>query len=351
MKYITLPHSSPDKKHSLDQVVWSSRVRFARNIEGRTFPWRMSEREAFELDDVLTELLRKLFPEAVFLHTEGFDSEELLRWYARRVISQNFVRQGRTFGFSPDGAWTLMLLEDDHIRLQACDMGYRIPFMMERLVPVLRKMEKHIDFAFDEEKGYLTASLLNVGTGLRFSVILNLWGLVSLKRIQPLVEYANQMSYMVVNFVHDESSSPLFYVFNYYSLGLSEQEMQEEFQRFVQHIVSLELAAREEILQDEEERRLCYMELGEVREFDALSYEDMVYYLGLVDMLAQQNILDLPQQEEMRRLIFTYSDEAIAYEYQLDQEEGNHLRWREVNTWLRRVHLKLRSKRNSGALV
>ncbi|MCX7882753.1 MAG: hypothetical protein N2314_05990 [Brevinematales bacterium] len=351
MRYITLPHSSSEKKHALDQVVWSSRVRFARNIEGRTFPWRMSEREAFELDEALTDLLQKLFPDVVFLHTEGLDSEELLRWYARRVISQNFVKQGRTFGFSPDGSWTVMLLEDDHIRLQSCEMGYRVPQMMERLVPLLRTMEKHIDFAFDEEKGYLTASLLNVGTGLRLSAILNLWGLVSQKKIQSLIEYANQMSYMVVNFVHEESASPLFYLFNYYSLGLSEQEMVDEFQRFVQQVVTMELAVRQRIFSDEEESRLCYMELSEVREFDALSYEDMVYYLALVDVLAQQNILDLPQQEEIRKLIFAYSDEAIAYEYQLDQQEGNHLRWREVNTWLRRIHLKLRSKRSSGALV
>lgn len=351
MKYVMLPRTSVGQKHVLDHMVWSSRVRFARNVEGRPFPWRMSEREAFELDERLTAILRDLFPQAVFFHTEEFESDELLRWFARRVISQNFVRQGRTFGFAPDGAWTIMLLEDDHIRLQACEMGYRIPGMVERLIPLIRELEKHVDFAFDEQMGYLTSSLLNVGTGLRLSAIVNLWGLLNQKRLASLIEYANHISYMVVNFVQDNSHAPLFYIFNYYSLGLSEKEMQDEFQTFLQHIWTLEQNARKELLSNEEERRRCYMELSDVKNVDSLSYEDMVYYLGLVDVMIQQNILDLAQQEEMRRLIFAYSDEVMAYEYQIDKEEGAHLRWKEVNTWLRRIHLKLRSKRHLGAYV
>jgi len=351
MRYITLPHSSASTHHPLDQFVWSSRVRFARNVEGRTFPWRMSEREAFELDDRLAEVLQTLFPEAIFLHTEKLESDDLLRWYARRVISQNFIKQGRTFGFAPDGSWTIMLLEDDHLRLQACEMGYRIPTMMERLIPILREIEKHVDFAFDEEKGYLTASLLNVGTGLRLSAILNLWGLASQNQLSEVIEYASHMSYMMVNFVHDQSQAPLFYFFNYYSLGYSEQDMQDEFHRFLKHLWTLELSARQALLESDEERKKRYLQLREVQERDRLSYEDMVFFLALLDVLIQQDILDIPNLDEMHRLIFTYSDEAIAYEYQIDREEGDHLRWQEVNRWLRRAHLKLRSKRNSGAMV
>ncbi|URA09452.1 ATP--guanido phosphotransferase [Thermospira aquatica] len=309
MTYITLPVTLTEHNHSLDHMVWSSRVRFARNVEGRTFPWRMSEREAFELDDKLGTLLRELFPEALFFHTEDFESEELLRWYARRVISQNFIKQGRTFGFAKDGSWTMMLLEDDHLRLQSCEMGYRIPGMLERLILVLRQIEKYVDFAFDEEKGYLTSSLLNVGTGLRLSAMVNLWGLVSQKKIADLIEYANHMSYMVVNHIRDDSFAPLFYIFNYYSLGSSEQDMQHEFQRFLQHVWKLEQEARHETLSEEEERKICYLELKEVHEMEMLSYEEMVYYLCLLDVLIQQNILVFSERESLRRLIFTYSDD------------------------------------------
>lgn len=351
MMYITLPHSSGDKRHTLDQFVWSSRLRIARNIEGRTFPWRMSEREAFELDEKLSDLFITVFPDIVLLHTENIESEELLRWYARRVISQNFIKQGRTFGFSRDGSWTLMLLEDDHIRLQSLEMGYRLPSMMEKLITIVREVEKHTDFAFDEKNGYLTSSLLNMGTGVRLSALVNLWGLVSQKKIAPLIEYANHMSYMIVNHINDDSSAPLFYFFNYYSLGLSEPDMLDEFQRFLQQIWSMEQQARAEILADEEEKKTCYMELSEVKNLGTLSYEDMVYYLCLIDVLAEQNILQLLEKENLRKLVFTYSDEAIAYDYQLDQEEGNYLRWQELNSMLRRIHLKLRSNRNSGAVV
>jgi protein arginine kinase len=300
----------------------------------------MSEKEAFELDTKLCEVLSSLLPESVFLHSEELESEEILRLYARRLISQNFVKQGRSFGYARDGSWSIMLLEDDHIRLQSCEMGYRIPTMFDTLVPLLRNIEQHVDFAFDEKLGYLTSSLLNVGTGMRMSALLNLWGLKHTKNINPIMEYANNISYMIINFINDDSDCPLYYCFNYYSLGMSEQEMLTEFEEFLKRIWLMEEEAREKIFSNDEEALHYYLELQDITKYNSLSYEEMLSALCTIDVFEQRAIIDLGKKDSLRMLAFTYSEDMMTYDYQIDQEDGDHLRWREMIKILHRIRLK-----------
>ena len=48
-------------------------------------------------------------------------------------------------------------------------------------------LEEKINYAFDEQYGYLTSCPTNVGTGLRASVMMHLPGLVLTKQINRII--------------------------------------------------------------------------------------------------------------------------------------------------------------------
>ena len=69
-----------------------------------------------------------------------------------------------------------MINEEDHIRIQCLLSGLQIKEALQLANELDDWIEEEIDYAFDEERGYLTSCPTNVGTGLRASVMMHLPG-------------------------------------------------------------------------------------------------------------------------------------------------------------------------------
>jgi protein arginine kinase len=311
MNYIEFPKNQSRKKHPLDSLVFSTRVRIARNIEGLKFPIVLKEKEKKEASDKFCKYLRELPYSIIIENIENLEHAEIMTYLSNKVITHEFLRNGHCLAYETSGEWIILINEDDHFRISSIENGYNLKNMYNRLSSVVAQVEQNIDFSFDESFGYLTSSLINIGTGLRMSCLINLYGLVATKKIENFIDAGNKMGYSIMN-LSESSDSGLFYIFNIYSLGTSEEEMIDEFEQFLQKTMVLENESREEYFGKRDELEISFEEIFEIGIRDKISWDHMLYYLSLLDALSKKYIL-IKDITQLRNLVYQATDDYLIY--------------------------------------
>ena len=177
-------------------VVISSRVRLARNLAGYPFTIRADEDQRREITRRLQERLAALsFPSRhLFVDLEHAERLEARFLMERHLISRELEsgRGPRGVAFGSDEVLSVMVNEEDHLRIQAIRSALGLQEAWEMAREVDQRLEADLEFAASNEYGYLTACPTNVGTGLRASVMLHLPALVHLKQIEKVFHAARR---------------------------------------------------------------------------------------------------------------------------------------------------------------
>lgn len=233
-------------------VVLSSRIRLARNFREIPFPNRA---DFNQLAEVRLEA-EKLLPGIAADLGQDFDLLDLERitplqrdvLIEKQLISRNFIQnpQHRIVFITADRATSIMVNEEDHLRIQCMAPGLDLDTPFARASHIDDMVESQVDIAFDEKMGYLTSCPTNLGTGLRASVLLHLPGLVFTRNIQSIMNISPQLGLAIRSVYGDETESVgnLFQISNQLTLGFSEAEIIENLKTAVMEIVSHERQAR-----------------------------------------------------------------------------------------------------------
>ncbi len=249
-------------------VVLSSRIRLARNLDDLPFPQRMSEPDTERLLQAAEAGVREInlvgFPSRVELYrladTTPLDRQILVE---KHLISPQQSKEvmAKAVAISEDEAISIMVNEEDHLRIQVLASGLQLQEAWRVASQVDDALEQRLQFAFDEQLGYLTACPTNVGTGLRASVMMHLPALVLTQQAGRLFHNLSQLGLVVRGLYGEgtEAAGQIFQISNQTSLGKAEEEI----------IANLEAIARTVIDTEEQARRHLY---GEMR----LQIEDRV---------------------------------------------------------------------------
>ena len=226
-------------------VVLSSRIRLARNFREIPFPNRA---DFNQLAEVRLEA-EKLLPGIAADLGQDFDLLDLERitplqrdvLIEKQLISRNFIQnpQHRIVFITADRATSIMVNEEDHLRIQCMAPGLDLDTPFARASHIDDMVESQVDIAFDEKMGYLTSCPTNLGTGLRASVLLHLPGLVFTRNIQGIMNISPQLGLAIRSVYGDETESVgnLFQISNQLTLGFSEAEIIENLKTAVMEIV------------------------------------------------------------------------------------------------------------------
>ena len=158
---------------------------------------------------------------------------------------------------SPNGAClitdneeiSIMVNEEDHIRIQCITSGLQLNNALDIAFSVDDQLEEHLDYAFNEVRGYLTSCPTNVGTGLRASVMMHLPGLVMTRQINQVLPSLNQLG-IAVRGIYGEGSEAIgniFQISNQITLGKSENDIIMDLTTIVEQIIEQERTARQQI--------------------------------------------------------------------------------------------------------
>jgi len=238
-----------------EDVVISSRVRLARNVRGHNFPDRSSREERIQLWEELSRLLLDLksLTGAVALAMDELSETDKVFLLERHLISRDLLEEDPGAGLvaQPDGRASVMVNEEDHLRLQVVVPGLQLEAAW-RLADVLDdEIAERVDYAFSPRLGYLTACPSNVGTGLRTSVMLHLPGLTLSQEMEPIVRGLTKIGLTVRGLLGEgsEAVGNIFQISNQVTLGESEQEIITSIGQIVREVVEHELNARQRLLQ------------------------------------------------------------------------------------------------------
>lgn len=236
------------------EIVMSSRVRLARNIDGLPFSHRASQEKQAEI----ISLSRPAIESINFLKNSSFiDLNELgpldrqfLR--ERHLISHELAESKgmKAVVVGERELVSIMINEEDHLRLQAIESGLQLMDAWHLIDRIESELDAKLKFAFSKEWGYLTACPTNVGTGMRASVMLHLPSLVLTKQISKVLQAITKLG-LVVRGLYGEGTEPLgnyFQISNQVTLGQAEEEIIDNIEGVIKQIIGHEKNARKILL-------------------------------------------------------------------------------------------------------
>jgi len=236
-------------------IVVSSRIRLARNLERRPFPGWSKKAERIEVLKQVKAVAERLpsMDGGLSATLEALAPLQKQILVERHLISREHAAKGIGSGLviSPEQTVSLMINEEDHLRMQAIRPGLQLKDVFGQVDDVDTKLEQQLDYAFHPELGYLTACPTNVGTGMRASAMLHLPALVMGDQISKIVNSVNKIG-LAVRGLHGEGSEAignLFQISNQTTLGESEQDIIERLERVILQIIEHECNARGLLIQ------------------------------------------------------------------------------------------------------
>lgn len=234
----------------MNTIAQSSRVRLARNYADIPFPQRMQpgdyERIVERTENALAGedyTLRRMAQ--LSQNTRGCMVEAHL---ISPELAQN--DEGAVL-LNEDRTVSVMVGEEDHLRVQALLPGLQLTGAMELAGGVDRAIEREERFAFDRRWGYLTACPTNTGTGMRASVMLHLAGLSMLSKTGEVIRAVSQLGLTVRGLYGEgsEASGQLYQLSNQVTLGRTEEEILKLISDTAEQVIGRERAARQALLE------------------------------------------------------------------------------------------------------
>ncbi|MBN1555691.1 MAG: protein arginine kinase [Phycisphaerae bacterium] len=275
----------------MHDVVISSRVRLARNLAGMPFLRKCTPPQQQEITDRLREvILSANLAEGVFyvdVAAAGTLDRALLA--ERHLISRQHAdaKHPRGVVISGDETVSIMINEEDHVRMQVLRSGMQMHDAFEKINRIDDQLEQRVDFAFSDRYGYLTACPTNVGTGLRVSVMLHLPALRLTGELDKAVHAARDMRLAIRGLYGEgtDAKGDFFQISNQITLGRAEEDIVEEFlTQIVPEILNYERKAREALLKHNrvEIDDKIFRALALLRSARRLASEEMMALLSLL---------------------------------------------------------------------
>ena len=232
-----------------EPIVLSTRVRLARNLSGQPFPgWAdVSQRATVRRDTVSALGALDGFGDGWSLPVEELSALERQVLVERHLISRELTEAPESqVVISGEQRFAVMINEEDHLRIQAVRNGFHLTPTWDEVRALDEELEDHLDIAFAEDLGFLTACPTNVGTGLRASAMLHLPGLVLQEHMERVVRMVNQLG-MAVRGLYGEGSEAtgsFFQISNQQTLGESEEAIIKRLVNVLHAIIEQERNAR-----------------------------------------------------------------------------------------------------------
>jgi protein arginine kinase len=284
-------------------IVLSTRVRLARNLQGHAFSARVRDAEREQIfDEVRRAFDRTAVKEAIALDLAALTPLSRRVLLERHLISRELAgdaehvpARGSGLLVGPRDAVGVMVNEEDHLRLQVLLSGLRLRDAFQRVDRLDEDLGGQLAFAYHQEFGYLTSCPTNVGTGLRASILIHLPGLVLTKEIGRILQGISQVG-LTFRGLYGEGSEVVgnfFQISNQTTLGRSEEDLIEHLEKIVGQVIQYELRARRVLMRDapaviEDKIWRAY---GLLRYARSLSFDEVMNLLSGVRLGVSMNLL------------------------------------------------------------
>lgn len=304
------------EKGDQGDVVLSTRIRLARNLDEFPFPSRLDAAGKNKVNSIIkSTLFENDGKDFSYIEMKDLTRLQAVSLAERHLISPEFAskKEGSALILSADESVSIMLCEEDHIRLQVMKAG----LALEEAYDIADKLDSIIDgkvkYAFDERIGYLTRCPTNLGTAMRASVMLHLPALTRCGQISRLANTVSKLG-LTIRGAYGEGSQPkgdIYQISNQITLGITEETAIANLKSIVLQLVAQERAAAAEIIKNPAEEDKIYRALGVLRSARLLSTDEFMELVSLVRLGAARNIIDV-DIEKLNSLIVNMQPATVS---------------------------------------
>ncbi len=291
-------------------IVISSRIRLARNLAEFPFIRKCTPKDkasiATEVHRALGSL--PLAEQAEFIDVAKLGELDRQFLMERQLISHELseAQGARAVILDPHELFSIMVNEEDHLRLQVMQSGLDLDSAWERINRLDDLLESQLTYSFTKKFGYLTACPTNTGTGLRVSVMLHLPALVATKQIDKVFRALNKINVAVRGLFGEGSQfmGDFYQVSNQTTLGRTETALMEKVREVVPRLIEYERRARD-FLMSENQQDLhdnVSRALGILCTAKKISSEETMHYLSKVRMGVNLGLIEDVQIPTLNKL-------------------------------------------------
>ena len=277
-------------------IVLSTRIRLARNIDEYPFPNKLTKAGKKEVCEKVRDiLLSQKYWAFSYTETSTLTKAQAVSLAERHLVSPDFATDSDgALVLTDDEAISIMLCEEDHIRLQVMMSGLALKEAYNVADKVDNIISSGVDYAFDERIGYLTQCPTNLGTAMRASVMLHLPALTKCGQMGKLANTVSKLG-LVIRGAHGEGSSPkgaIYQLSNQITLGISEQEALDNLQSITLQLVAQERAAAKSLLEKPAQVDEIWRARGILQYARMLTCDEFMELSSLIRLGARSGVFD-----------------------------------------------------------
>ena len=325
-----------EKAGSCSDVVCSTRVRLARNLRQFPFPSRATDKQREAVEEKVKEALLSgnsiLSREFRFIPLESASEEEAVSLVERHIVSPEFIsdRRGKAVLISEDESISIMINEEDHLRIQVLKEGLSLKEAAETADRIDTLLSETLDFAYDPEFGYLTQCPTNLGTGMRASVMLHLPALTENGAMPRISSNLSKLG-LTLRGTYGEGSKivgALYQLSNQITLGLSENEAIENLRSITAQLMEEERKARSQMSENIGWRDKIDRAAGILKTARVLSSSEFMELLSYIRIGLSTGVLQGVAIEELNALMVNVQPATLMAKAgkQLDENQRDVLR-------------------------
>lgn len=307
-------------KGNSNDVAVSTRIRLARNIAGYPFGDRLNAEKSREIIDKI---------KAVFEGVDGWSfmdfgelSPTVKSSYAERhIVSPEFASKKGPSALIENNEKSvyIMILEEDHLRLQAICAGFDLRGAYEAVSEAEKMIDSAVELAYSEQLGYLTHCPTNLGTGMRASVMLHLPAYTAAGGIRGLSNQLAKIGLTLRGMAGEGSAATagLYQISNQVTLGISEDETIDKLTDVITQITEKERELRGKLsaetidnLSDKVMR-----DMGVMMYANRIGSAEMLSIYSEVRLGAAMNLISLPV-ERLDEMLMRCMPNTICAEHE-----------------------------------
>lgn len=296
------------EKGEQGDIVMSTRVRLARNIDEFPFPGHLDVQGRNKVNQLVTDaLIDDGNPfDLMSVNISDLSRAQAISLAEKHLISPEFISpsEGRRLLISKDEGISIMLCEEDHIRLQVIKPGLAPEAAYETADKIDSILDSKLHYAFDERLGYLTQCPTNLGTAMRASVMLHLPALTKTGRLSQLAATVSKLG-LTIRGAYGEGSVPkgdIYQLSNQITLGITEQAAIDNLKAITLQIVTQERQLATELIKNPEFEDKIFRAYGVLSSARLLSSDEFIDLISMIRMGAAHGLLNI-ETEKLNELI------------------------------------------------
>lgn len=251
-----------DGSGDCSDIVISTRVRLARNLQGSRFgvQYTDKDREAVSIRVQAATREHTSLEESVFLDLVSINRLQQRILLEKRLVSTELIGEeesgpakGSALILGPRDCSSIMVNEEDHLRIQTMFSGLQLKKAWSLADEMDEKLGDVLPFAYHNEFGFLTSCPTNVGSGLRASVLVHLPGLVLTNEIGKVLAGLGELG-LIARGLYGEGSEivgNLFQISNQTTLGKIEEDLVDQLEDLIRKVIGYEKEARQVVMRED----------------------------------------------------------------------------------------------------